>query len=356
MHLINPLSLLTEEERDYLTIRYNVDIGQFYLDRPTKLCDFIIDLDFTPLAVLIDTANYGNRVYELMSIKRPGDLIFYIYVYFINIEDKVLQHLNRYATFNAFTCAEGLSLYECDQRFNGYNDESESFEKIWCHHRKKNYWNALLEKLLTLVKAVQFRIRDIDDDYLIQHEINLLDKFKHRLDYVATIPRPISFSTGIKNSEDQNIIELIAELIKSDKVNSVSCPLKDFVLWRLLVEEQIRRSKNSSKQLQQAFYLSTDDIGFRNIEFENWGGYVHIPYEGCTGGDLFIYPSWRRLNTLHEGKHVTFKSVTTGKPCHYLLLENDYGEIEGANRTIFGKWVLYESKSPYTPSINIDEF
>ena len=121
-------------------------------------------------------------------------------------------------------------------------------------------------------------------DYLLQHEINLIDHKRHRIDYLPSIDRLVSWEVmvGPKTTLEKPLFELICKLIKSEKVQSVSCPFQDYALWRVLVEEQVRRAESTGLPPQQALFLSGPDSGLPHIDASNWGGEAHIPYEGAT--------------------------------------------------------------------------
>jgi hypothetical protein len=139
------------------------------------------------------------------------------------------------------------------------------------------------------------------------------------------------------------LYETIVALVKNGYVNSVSCPLNDYALWHFLVEEQMRRSLRSGKKPRDAFFLSGSDGGI-NFVPEDCGGDVHIPYEGATGADLFIKPAWHNFQTDLAGKGGSLHQASYTKAYHYILTQEDYGELECAIRTQIGEWILYENK------------
>lgn len=147
-----------------------------------------------------------------------------------------------------------------------------------------------------------------------------------------TIPKPV--------------IDVILDLIQRDDVHSVSCPFDDFALWRKLIETQVLRAKATGRPLQQAFGLCGPDSGLPNIPVDDWGGEVHIPYEGACGADLFILPSWHRFfpEKVRDGGKLRW---AVSKPCHHVLLSGDYGELACATRQVIGEWTLYTSTAPY---------
>lgn len=167
-------------------------------------------------------------------------------------------------------------------------------------------------------------------------------------------------SVNLKKPEEKlpdSVISLIGELIKRDNVHSVSCSFNNSQAWRLLVEEQVRRGSLTGIPLQKAFTLCGPDGGF-SFDPVDWGGDVHIPYEGACMGDLFVLPEWRNLfieKANKKGERATLGDYATywadpqvGHSCHYLLLQRDMGELSCAHRKIVGDgWFLYESNLPY---------
>ena len=89
--------------------------------------------------------------------------------------------------------------------------------------------------------------------------------------------------------------DLFVELLTRPDVQSVSIPFHDKQVWRMLVAEQVDRARRTGLHLQHAFGLSGPDSG---LPFDTalWGGYVHIPYEGISEGDLLVEPPWRGFN------------------------------------------------------------
>jgi hypothetical protein len=198
-----------------------------------------------------------------------------------------------------------------------------------------------------LVHAAQARLRQCDD-YLLQNELRSIDAGRHRRDFFVDISRnPQTTANGWKEqSVPEPVISMIHELIQRDDVHSVSCPFEDRALWRKLVETQVRRAEATGQSLQKAFCLCGPDSGLPNVPVDDWGGEVHIPYEGACGSDLFILPSWHRFfaEEVREGGQLR---QAVRKPCHHILLRGDHGELVCATRQVIGDWTLYTSTAPY---------
>lgn len=149
------------------------------------------------------------------------------------------------------------------------------------------------------------------------------------------------FNNGRREEElPDAVINTIGELIKRDNVQSVSFPFNNTKVWRLLVAEQLHRAEITGLPKEKAFALSGPDGGL-SCNPPEWGGDVHIPYEGCCMGDLFIAPGWRNL--LRETN-----SATLSSSYHYLLVQRELGELDCSIRHKIGDgWFLYESTRPY---------
>ncbi|MCC4118533.1 hypothetical protein LLG90_24545 [Aromatoleum toluclasticum] len=144
------------------------------------------------------------------------------------------------------------------------------------------------------------------------------------------------------------VFDLIRELISRTDVQSVSCCLDDEALWRMLVEEQVRRARRLQVPPQNAFTLSGPDSGLLEFDPEEFGGAIHIPYEGVCDGDLYFPPKWRKFRPEHAGPEGRL-SWAFSKKCHFVLTPQDRGELGCATRMVVGNWVLYQSLLPYTP-------
>lgn len=358
MAVIDHLLLLTESELALLRTAELVNVGNYHTWRNEGPRTFAIELDARPLAVLIEDAGRGNRVYEFMTIRRSGDLLHYLWVNCAPAHEEVRKHVNQYKhrvrdTLGNIESPFQLPFIDFDACFApDYADDTPPHIEIWLRHRGGMYWTGKVEGLLNLVRNCQQRLRE-RDDFLLQREIQQIDDDRHPADFLPVIERTPVLETRI--CFDPTITPLvrqkIAELIKQDDVRSVSCPYRDYELWRLLVAEQLRRAENLGISPSEAFTLSGPDGGnaLHGIPYESWGADVHIPYEGLCGGDLLIRPTWRKFRVPQgtaTGKLSTAASVTG---CYYVLSPEDFGEVPFASRTMVGDWVVYQSTAPYEP-------
>lgn len=136
--------------------------------------------------------------------------------------------------------------------------------------------------------------------------------------------------------------DVLEGLICREDIRSVSCPFLDCKIWRSMVTEQLRRAEQYNLPLQEAFCLCGPDSGLPDVPFAEWGGEVHIPYEGVCDGDLFIMPSWRRFRAERIKKGML--SLGVAKNCNHLLIHGYFGDFENVTTTTVGEWTLYSSQ------------
>lgn len=345
------MPLLEPDLKARLLASERIEVGRYYPFRGDIQQDFVIQLDSAPLAALIEAAFMGARVYEFMSIKRPGDLLHYLWVIPAAVSVEVGQCIDQvFVPFDSNRprpSLEGLPFPDFDRCFRFDGDDTEPMAGVWLDFRHGNVIGEKLLQLLAVVEPLQCQLRD-RDEFLLQFEIDLMDSKCHRRDFDAEIPRwtirnnPYSEETSLP----PDLYRLICELISRDDVQSVSCPFDDYALWRALVTEQIQRSIRTGQTPKEAFELSGPDSGLPLIPYLEWGGDVHIPYEGMCDGDLLIPPDWRKLDASRGMGPEGRLSRVLGKNCHYLLTDRDLGEMDCADRASVGAWFLYRSKIP----------
>lgn len=348
-------SLLPTDLKTQWMAAERIEVGRFYPFSGHDQQDFVVFIHASPLVALVEAAGMGGRVYEFMSITRPGDLLHYLWVIPGSASAEVAQRVDhRSPQIDANRpkpSKQGLPFTKFDECFAFEGDDTEPSSMVWIDFRRGEGFRGRLIRLMTKVEQLQQQLRE-HDDFLIRYELDLMESKCHRRAFDAEVPRwamrsnPYSDETGLP----ADLYRVICELITQEDVMSVSCPLDDYALWRALVTEQIQRSIRSGLSPQEAFTLSGPDSGLPMIPYLEWGGDVHIPYEGMCSGDLLIPPGWRKLDASRGmGPEGRLSRVVGGKDCRYLLTDRDLGELECADRTAVGQWVLYRAKQAYAP-------
>lgn len=351
--------IISQDQRELLRMPEKICLGTFSTpSHPHVERRFIIACDARPLLALFEAAAFGSCIYELMTIRRPAEILHYLYLTIIDVDKTILDFVARKIKgktyFKVVNLEGGIPFIEFDQCFTQMEEDNTDFERMWMHHRRSFFWKKKLSTLFALSQEVQRKIRQ-SGDFLSQHEISLIENGKHHRDFKLTIDRPslLECSAYKKSNLPDPLFATIARLIKQEDINSVSFPFNDYPLWRLLVEEQIRRVEKNGRTAKEVFYLSGPDGCQMNLtgadmrrypnEPEDWGGEVHIPYEGAVGGDLFIKPDWHNFRKDYADEDGSLSDALFGKQCRYMLSQQDFGELGCASRKVVGDWVLYSS-------------
>lgn len=160
----------------------------------------------------------------------------------------------------------------------------------------------------------------------------------------------------MNNHLPDDLLDAVRDLIRHDDIRSISCALApDGRLWRILVDEQLRRARVTGLPAADALFLAGRDQWCdidpsRNAwyeEVESWGGAIHVPYEGVCGGDLFFVPEYWQTTFDDAKKDGAKLRWAVKRPCNYILVQGDYGELPCATRQRIGKceWTLYTSNA-----------
>lgn len=363
---VTPQNLRLLEELDPIGASITLSPGPYTDDRNVAEHSFVVEVDATALEVLRQRAFVGDRVYEFMSLARPGDLLRYLRVRPVDISAGVEHSIGRrydplWPMWQREEWGEGcypLDIF--DRIFPWHGEDTSPEERCWVNFRHLSAWGLVTTRLLNWVTAQQGTLRS-SSDWITRSEIARMDARTHRRDYLANIERHCAVVNAPDGGGDLPacVHQLVEELITRDTVQSVSAPFSDYRLWHTLCTEQLRRAKQSGHTPEAAFTLSGPDSGLGHVPYEDWGAHVHIPYEGACMADLFIKPGWRHAfpeKDRDDGQLVRIFSSSGydpayGSVCHYVLTGKDIGPLLCATRTEVGDgWVLYQSKLPYEPN------
>lgn len=140
--------------------------------------------------------------------------------------------------------------------------------------------------------------------------------------------------------------QAILALARQSDIQSISCPFDDFHLWKGLLHEQVRRSRQTGRSPREALQLTGPDSGIPGVvpfydddagtpfplgpdpvtelvaPADQWGGEVHIPFEGTHMADLFILPTWRNVwpeRMKKPGARLSQLVAAYGERCKYVL-------------------------------------
>lgn len=346
-------NLITEDEHEYLSTAERHETSYLFSYKDKRKCKIVVDIDAKAIASLAEMAFHGCRVYEFMSIKRPGDLLHYLWVTLIDLDDALIKSIKESVDykypyeFDIKQTWTSLPFIYFDECFYLQKDDTALANAAWREHIDNEFWYQKLASLYQLISKLQLRLRNVDN-FLLQYEIKLADERKHRRDYFKEVERNCSRGlTDFKIDVDtSNFNKTLVKLIAQDDVQSVSCPFGDVNIWRILVEEQIRRSQKLGLPLQKAFALYGPDEGLNDLP-EDWGGYLHVPFEGMCDADVVFLPNWRVFHIEKADSTCRLAKAISMENCRYLFVPNkrDLGEFACASRKNIGNWMLYCQKS-----------
>ena len=344
---------LTPEEWGVLTHSMRIELGyRVHVDKKWQERPWILEVDWRPLAILAEAAALG-RLYEFMHLQRPGDLLRYGWVREVDFGPELVAHVRASIDFidrRVFETGKSplalpfTSFDACFWRQESLwvDDDMGDLERTWLRYRKANTRPAELDSLFGVVRAAQARLRS-NSDPLLQHELALIDSRTHAQDYWAHWER-VDFRAKVPVAEstlDNGLFELIVSLARCADVRSISCPFDDRVLWRALVWEQIQRARIESVAPCEALFLAGPDSGLSDVVAEDWGGDIHIPWEGCCEADLFIQPSWHAFDLPSAQAAGSVRAGLYEKAHRYAIVKGDPGEFPLDERVRCGGWTLY---------------
>lgn len=355
--------MLTEAQRQYLSEPRIVDIQKLSEREFHRKLAFKISIQFNQLAMLIDSAAVGWRIYELMSLQRPGDLLNYLLVSPVEIDSEIEKVICDYnqddfeIRYHPEKPLQTLPFTRIDQCFAWKGDDTDNWDEIWCLVADKGYWRTLILEIFPILREIQKQIA-ASTDSLVQRELRMIEQFTHPYMMGANPPRPNKFTELPPSNEPLSpvLVQYLQGLIQTGDIRSVSGSISDYYFWRSLIATQLARSEQFGLPPRRAFGLGCDDRGgpWCSLAFV-LGAKIHEPYEGICGGDIFFMPSWFRFYVeaaLSSGRLI---AGTGGRHCRYLVTQRDLGELPFAQHRQFGDWHVYDDSGAAAPTNTFDD-
>lgn len=321
--------------------------------------DNVIEIEWLLLAALAEAAATGERLYEFMSLSRPGDLLRYARVHLVDVGDRTLaliqsrrRSLRDYDVVRNGDCLSFLD-FEWSHWVSGSAWQywgSDLAIQHWNHLRTRSFWREHLGGLWQLVRLLQARIRGMNADVLLQHEIGLMDQGEHRRDYWSKreqLPNPFPCSRLRTNFVPPGLAELLCALARHPGIRSMSLPFTDYYLWRDLIKEQVLRSLAEGVPPNDALYLGGAEADAWAEEAADWGGEIKGP-RNLDPYDVFVLPDWHAWS---REQAVATGSARAGSGCFgppkcskVFIVKHDLGEFETETRISCDGWFVYRAK------------
>lgn len=306
---------------------------------------FVVEVLDHAIDHLVADAQEAYRVYELMMIRRPGDVWKYLWVRLIEVPDSVIESLvhakkDRFPYRRCDWPDSHVPLVKFDSLFYWCGNDTTEDSEAWLKTREGKNFAAFGDGLFDRVRAVQATLRS-SGNVLIQTELDALDHHLHHHDHDTEPPYELTtseYQSPTLPKRRPAYYEKLAELLARPDVRMMSSlGDEDYQTLRMIAEAQRRRALANGKTVCEAlpFHILTDGVpSLRrwNASFLGW-------QEGLGYADLLL-----------DGDRSRGFSFFTKRPgdAWRLALTHRSGvpEIPGFTKTEGDGWVLYEDKRP----------
>ena len=263
-----------------------------YRDDPPL--SFRVELQHHALEHLMADAIEAYRVYELMMIRRPGDVWKYLWVKVVEVPPSVSQRMvwEREKRFPYGRCPwpeNSLPLNVFDSFFYWCYDDTPPESACWLPERESHRFLEFGARLFERVQAAQKELQS-SDDLLVQTEISAIAALRHCHDCEAEVPWEITTpeyqSPSIAKRTTAYYEKLRQLLARPEMLNVAARGDDDYQTLRTVCTEQRRRSLATGNPVGQDMPVHVISDGFPS--FSRWGAKVVCWQEGLGYGDLFI--------------------------------------------------------------------
>ncbi|WP_374355845.1 hypothetical protein [Chitinimonas sp.] len=306
---IEPHLFLDDSAAQQLQARHSFQLGDYWDCHDKQRHAFSVQLNLDALVVLAMDCGRARRIYEFMSICRPGDLLAYAYVSWGQSAPKVVKDITKRI---AERVQEGrwripadvnvLRYVDFDGLFFDQGDDTAELDALWLRaiatHPKsdsKPVWADYLVAALDRVREVQRQIQESDDP-LIQRQLALIKQSRHWRDYRPSLPRSadlgqVPYQQGIPLA----LAARIAQLVEDWGLESVSTSGGGIDYWNMLCRMQLSAADRTGLPPAEALSLFACDRGVP-IVAADWGGDIHVSWEGMCISELTVLPPWWNVN------------------------------------------------------------
>ena len=290
---------------------------------------FRVRLHFDALAHLMNDALHSMRIYELMMIRRPGDVWNYVWVEAIEMSPRIVNWMRGRTPI---THQNFITFPEFDRMFRWAGDDTEPEDKCWLKARGERAFVDLADQIFTQIKVIQARVRK-SPDLLTKHVLDAMEARRHRYDYLqqppiwCTLPdyKAIYFPT-----HSESCYRKLGELLSSASITSVGFSYEtDFQAIRLACTEQRRRADATGEKPRDAFHITALADGLSYAR--EWEADILRYIEGLGWAQLYV--------STPETMKVCVGIRGSAYPLFFL--DTDAGEVSGYTKTAGDRWFLY---------------
>ena len=300
---------------------------------------FRVRLHFDAIAHLMNDALHSIRAYELMMIRRPGDVWNYVWVEAIEVPPRVEDRVREKA---AWGHKRFVTFEDFDGIFRYAYDDTEPEDTCWLKARGERPFVDLADQLFTQIKVIQARVRK-SSDLLTKHVLAAMEARRHKNDYLqnhrimCTLPdyQPVYCAPHSKE-----YYRKLEELLASPEITSVGFSYgTDFEAIRLACTEQRRRADATGEKPRDAFHITALADGLSYAR--EWEADILRYMEGLGWAQLYVStPETMKVCVGIRGSAYPF-----------FFLDTDAGEVSGYTKTAGEEWFLYQSVASIPPPI-----
>lgn len=336
--------------RESAVIDSNKDDLSFLLDLGEvgyqKRYRFSVKLEATGLLPLIEQAQAGHRVYELMQIGRPDDIWAYVWVAPVHLPPRLVSRVLAIRIAAAKSCAGAhpwpdklVPFPQFDKLFMLMGDDTDPEDEVWRRLRDSEPMKCFASRTLDRVLEVQRSLEN--GDPVMRHELKRVKTKSHPYDFLS---RDVALDAGRKLPiprpalHSEAFYAKLAQLLADPQLSSVAYRARgDYRVIRMLCNEQRRRADQYGCEPGQALRLSL--LANFSIDNNAWDSEVWMYDEGLSYGDLFIEEnrdSGSSVRALHGSPFRKFG--------RNILSFTDEGELPGYASEAGDGWVHYRAE------------
>ena len=305
---------------------------------------FRVEVQHHALEHLMADALEAHRVYELMMIRRPGDVWKYLWVKALEVPAFVSSRMasKRQDEYPHGRCPwqeNCIPLNLFDSFFYWCWDDDTSPESVcWLREREGGSFLEFGRQLFQRIQQAQKGILKTDD-LLIRAELTEIEALQHCHDMDAQPPFELTTPDYLSPTIPKRTTDYykkVRELLATSEVLSVSVRGdEDFQTLRLICLEQRRRTLDTGRPIGHDMQLHVISNHFPS--FARWSAKVVCWQEGLGYADLM----------LDSSGHCDYAELLGWKRRQLFALTHRSGaDIEGYHRTSGEGWVLYHDIRP----------
>lgn len=316
---------------------------------------FRVRLDASPLARLLEDAGRENRVYELLLISRPGDLLDYVGV----IPEAVSPWLeNRIVEVRECIqpLRDGQHPWPNDAiPLGGFDRILEWGSSSWDEQPEVEQWRAesseqaircYLDALFTEVRDLQETLKQTS--LLASPMIRAMERHQHPLDYLQRSQAIARCHPEGKHSAlySSGFYDKVRQLIGKESIQSVGVfgYLRDWETLRILATEQMRRLARADAMQSGPMNISVfGDWEYHSL-IDGMIAFHGESFRQAQAADLIL---WCSDNSPPESISRIWHQA---RYCRgNILVPRDVGDLDDFDKEVGGDWCLYQRRVSNAP-------